>query len=141
MRRFDTYDVALELTAAMGPVIAKVKKRDPDLSNQLKRAVTSIPLNLSEGAQRQGKDRIQLYRVAAGSAAEVGTALSIAVSWTLLTDGDIETVNRLLDRLRALLWRLLEANQDRPRSNPAPASDPGPQPSTRHPDPDPDPVP
>ena len=131
MRRFDTYEVALEVTAALGPIIATIKRRDPDLSNQLKRAVTSIPLNLSEGAQRQGKDRVQHYRVAAGSAAEVGTALSIALSWNLLSKADLEQVNPLLDRLRALLWRLLEANQDRPHfpsRDPVPGSGSGPAP-------------
>jgi four helix bundle protein len=150
MRPFETYDISMELVAAMGPVIAKVKRRDVDLSNQLKRAVTSIPLNLAEGAERRGKDRVQHYRVAAGSAAEVGSAISIALSWEIVTASDVQRVTQLLDRVRALVWRLLEANQDRPHTRerasdpvdsvdpvPGPEPAPGAPPGTRDPDPEP----
>ena len=148
MRPFDTYDVSMELVAAMGPIIAKVKRRDVDLSNQLERAVTSIPLNLAEGAERRGKDRVQHYRIAAGSAAEVGSAISIALSWEIVTASDVQRVNQLLDRVRALVWRLLEANQDRPRTResaldsatdpvPGPVPAPGAPPAPRDPDPEP----
>ena len=36
---------------------------------------------LDEGSQRTGRDRFHLYRVAAGSAAEVRTALALATTW------------------------------------------------------------
>jgi hypothetical protein len=35
----------------------------------------------NEGSQRTGRDRFHLYRVAAGSAAEVRTALALATTW------------------------------------------------------------
>jgi len=51
------------------------------MASQLRRAGTSVPSCLSEGAQRAGKDRLHLYRTSAGSAAEVRTQVELAVAW------------------------------------------------------------
>jgi len=55
---------------------------------------------------RAGLDRADLYRRAAGSAAELTTALRIARARGYVSAGDIATVEQLLDRVRAMLWRL-----------------------------------
>jgi hypothetical protein len=55
--RFEAYEVALELVAALGPVATTIAERDSSLSSQLRRAVASVPLCLAEGARRTGKDR------------------------------------------------------------------------------------
>jgi len=47
--------------------------------------------------------------VAAGSAAEVDTALRLAVAWGYLDEADLATSFELLDRIRAMLWRLTSA--------------------------------
>jgi four helix bundle protein len=105
-RRFEAYEVALDLAAALGPLIAAIAQRDSSLSCQLRRAAASVPLCLTEGACRAGKDRIHLYRVAAGSAAEVRAALALARAWTLVPPARLVTAETLLDRVLAMLWRL-----------------------------------
>jgi hydroxysqualene dehydroxylase len=80
--RFEAYEVALELAAALGPLITAIAQRDSSLSCQLRRAAVSVPLCLAEGARRSGKDRLHLYRIAAGSAAEVRAALALARAWS-----------------------------------------------------------
>jgi four helix bundle protein len=61
---------------------------------------------LDEGSQRTGRDRFHLYRVAAGSAAEVRTALALATTWGYIVQPQAAAAHALLDRIVAILWRL-----------------------------------
>ena len=103
---FHALDASLTLITQLRAPHARIAAHDPDLARQLRRAAHSIALNISEAAERAGKDRAHLYRVAFGSAAETRTALRVAVAWTWLTDGDAAEALATLDRLRAMLWRL-----------------------------------
>ena len=106
MQRFEAYQVALELIAALGPVIDQIQRRDPDLARQLRKAGSSVALNLAEGSRRSGRDRIHLYRVAAGSAGEVRAALAVAGAWRYADPARIDRADQLSDRELAMLWRL-----------------------------------
>jgi len=66
---------------ALRPLLDPINRRDPDLCRQMRRAASSVAMCLDEGSQRTGRDRFHLYRVAAGSAAEVRTALALATTW------------------------------------------------------------
>jgi four helix bundle protein len=65
-----------------------------------------VPSCLSEGSQRAGQDRLQLYRTGAGSAAEVKTQLEIAVAWGYVEAQRAEPALALADRVVAITWRL-----------------------------------
>ena len=103
---FDALTVAHQVIAQLRSLIADIAAADPDLARQLRRAATSVPLNLSEGRQRAGKDRTHLWRVAAGSVAECTAALGIALEWRYIEPADASPALELLDRLRAIVWRL-----------------------------------
>ncbi|MGA7741678.1 MAG: four helix bundle protein, partial [Polyangia bacterium] len=81
-------------------------RRDPDLCRQIRRAASSVAMCLAEGSQRTGRDRFHLYRVAAGSAAEVRTALALATTWGYVAQAQAAPAYALLDRIVAILWRL-----------------------------------
>jgi four helix bundle protein len=106
MARFEALEVAFALARALGPVLAQVAQHDRDLASQLRRAGASAPSCLSEGAQRAGKDRLQLYRTAGGSAAEVRTQVELAVAWGYLGESAAAPVLALADRVVAMAWRL-----------------------------------
>jgi four helix bundle protein len=58
------------------------------LSEQLKRAMASVVLNISEGNGRQGtKDRRRFFNIAAASAKEVASCFDIAYSFGLISKG------------------------------------------------------
>jgi len=78
----------------------------PYLAKQLKQAGTSVPSNFSEGAQRNGQDRLQHYRISGGSAAEVHTQLRVAVAWRYVSAERAAKSIDLADRAAALAWRL-----------------------------------
>ncbi len=101
---FHAYDAALSMVAALRPVLAQLAKGDRALADQVRRAASSVVLNLAEGNRRAGQDRVQFFRIAAGSAAEVRAGLEVARAWGYL-DGAAEA-ERELDRVLAMLWRL-----------------------------------
>lgn len=105
-KRFEVHEVALEMAARLGPALEALARRDRDLARQMRRAAASVVLNIAEGAQRRGKDRLHFYRIAAGSAAETGSALRLARAWGYLDGPAMAAAEALLDRVQAMLWRL-----------------------------------
>jgi four helix bundle protein len=103
---FEAFDVSLELVRSLRQLIAAVAAHDPDLARQLRRAGASIPLNIHEGNRRAGRDRTQLFRVAAGSATEVVAGLRVAEAWGHVDAAASASALALADRVLAMLWRL-----------------------------------
>ena len=103
---FDTMDVSLDMVGQIARPIATIAKSDPDLARQLRRAAVSVPLNVAEGRQRAGRDQLHLYRVAAGSLAEVRVALEVARAMGYVAADDVAAGLALGDRVAAMLWRL-----------------------------------
>jgi four helix bundle protein len=106
MAKFQAYDVSLSLIPVLKGLVSAIALQDRSLADQIRRAGSSIPLNISEGARRQGKDRTHAYRIAAGSAAEVRAALSVAHAWGYIDSSRAQQADEILDRILALLWRL-----------------------------------
>ncbi len=103
---FDAYDLAVELITLLKPLVAKVATHDTDLVKQLRRAATSAPLNLAEGRKRTGRDRLHLWRIAAGSIAEARAAVEVATAWGYLEGAETAEAVALCDRLGAITWSL-----------------------------------
>ena len=103
---FIAQKVSIEVVRALRALVAVVKAQDKDLADQILRAASSVALNLGEGSKRAGRDQGYHYRIAAGSCAEVRSALQVASGWGYLDGIDLATVESLLDRQAALLYRL-----------------------------------
>ncbi len=101
---FHAYDAALGLVSALRPVLDQLKTQDRALADQVRRAASSVALNVAEGNRRAGQDRLQFFRIAAGSAAEVRAALEVAVAWGAIEASPMAEAQ--LDRVLAMLWRL-----------------------------------
>ena len=110
--RFETLEVALEVVAALadGPLEA-IRRRDKNVADQLDRASVSVALNLAEGARRSGRDRAHFYAIAHGSADESRTALRVAAAKRAIDGKQAATVDAVMDRLAAMLWRLTRARR------------------------------
>jgi four helix bundle protein len=72
------YAVVLELVRKLSPYLPVLRARSLSLGDQLERALTSIPLNLAEGAYSRGKNRHARYQSAAASAREAPACLETA---------------------------------------------------------------
>jgi len=102
---FLALEVAHDAVRCLRAPLAVLERRDRALADQLRRAACSAVLNLAEGRRRRGRDRTQLYRIAAGSAAEARAALDLAVALGYLASpGDAWA---RFDRVLALTWPLV----------------------------------
>jgi four helix bundle protein len=72
------YADAREVVRELVPVVAVLDRQDPDLARQLKKARSSIPLNIAEGSHARGARRNLHYGYAKGSANECIAVLEAA---------------------------------------------------------------
>ena len=103
---FVAREVASQVVRSLPEVIAAVGRHDRSLADQLRRAGSSLLLNIAEGNRRVGRDRLHFFRIAAGSAAEVDAVLEVAVGFGYVGDDEVTKARSLLDRQLALLWGL-----------------------------------
>ena len=106
MKRFEVYEMALQMVHVLRPAVERIRLHDRDLALQLKRAGSSVPGNIAEGARRAGQDRLHHYRIAAGSAGEVRSHLAVAMAWGDVDQATVTPALALLDSILAILWRL-----------------------------------
>ena len=101
---FEVQVVARAMCKEVKPVMDRVK--DPEIKDQLRRAAISVPLNIAEGNARKGKDKLNRFSIAEGSAREAVEAVWVAIGWGYVTDGEAKELLTLLDRVIAMLVRL-----------------------------------
>ncbi len=96
------YADALEVVRELVPYVAEIDRHDPDLTRQLKKARTSIPLNIAEGSHARGARRNVHYSFAKGSANEC-----IAVLEAAHASGYIRTLPApIIEKLRKIMGTL-----------------------------------
>jgi len=103
---FDALEMSLQFLERLVPVETRVRQRSASLAKQLAAASESIALNLGEGRLRRDGDKRRHFEMAAGSASEVTVALRITVAKRYLTTAEVADVEAMLDRIRAMLYRL-----------------------------------
>jgi len=88
------------------PLVEAVARRDRDLGSQIRRALSSVGLNLSEGfGSAAGNGRLR-FESARGSLYEAQAGLRVAVAWGYLSAQDCAPVLEAIDRLGARVFGL-----------------------------------
>ena len=103
---FIAHEIALQIVRALRSVVDRIARRDPALADQIRRAASSVILNVVEGNRRVGQDRLHLFRIAAGSAAEIDGAIEVATAWGYVEETAVIEAKALVDRELGLLWGL-----------------------------------
>lgn len=83
----------------------RISRLDPDLARQLRRAATSVPLNLSEGFSLEGGNRRLRYLTALGSARELRACFEVAFAMGYVEPLAFDDADRL-DKVIATLVKL-----------------------------------
>ncbi|MCX6705192.1 MAG: four helix bundle protein [Candidatus Woesebacteria bacterium] len=100
---------ALELSLLVYRITKNFPKEELyALTNQIRRAVISIPSNIAEGYCRQRRlEYIQFLQIAFASGAEVETQLLIAKELGYLNIQDFDKANSLLEEVLKMLNSLI----------------------------------
>ncbi len=106
MKHFTAYQLTLQALKDLQPILQKIAKSDGDLARQMRRAATSILLNIAEGNHAQGRRRQSSFLVALGSLHETRAGLDIASVLHYAAETDIRAVDSQFDRVAAILYTL-----------------------------------
>ncbi len=106
-QKLDVYRRAVEFLALTAELSADVPRGNAALLDQLRRAASSIPLNIAEAAGRTGRaDAARTYAIARGSAMECAAVLD-ALAVLKVVDGEVHHRGvELLERVVAMLTKL-----------------------------------
>ena len=99
---------AMDLVAEVYQVVKKLPKEELyALSDQIRRAVISIPSNIVEGYGRNSsKEFSHFISIAKGSKSELETQLLLCVKIDYLKESDIQNVMYLIDQVGKMLYSL-----------------------------------
>jgi four helix bundle protein len=102
------YQQAIEMNRKLAGVARVIERHDRDLVRQLKRAASSVALNIAEALGTQAGNRELRFRNALGSVREVQACLDVAGAWGYLGGADVEA-RASVDYVAAMLFKLVRA--------------------------------
>ncbi len=100
------YPVTVETMRELRPFIERIEKKDGDLCRQMRKAASSVVLNMSEGMGSRGKLRQVRYHTALGSARETLACLEVAEAFGYIAEVDA-AIRARLDRIIGTLVKLV----------------------------------
>jgi four helix bundle protein len=104
--KLDVYQCAIEFLEIAFAVVARLPRGHAPLADQLRRAATSIPLNIAEAAGKTSSpDRAHFHAIARGSAMECGAILDV-VRLLNVAESEIARGKELLVRAVAMLSKM-----------------------------------
>ncbi len=100
------YAVVLEVVRGLRPVIEAVERKDADLGRQMRRAASSVALNVSEGMYSRGKSQGARYHTAMGSMRETLSCIEVGMALGYVEDVGVGLRARI-DHVLGTLFKLV----------------------------------
>jgi four helix bundle protein len=111
--RLDVYRASIEFLVLADEIAADLPKGRAYLADQLRRAATSVSLNIAEGAgEFAGPDKARFYRMALRLATECAAVLDVCASLGLVEVDRARPGRALLQRMVAMLTALAVRMQE-----------------------------
>ena len=105
--RLKCYQLAMLIAKAMPNLISRWPRGYYYLTDQLKRALSSIVLNISEGnARTSALERKRFFNIAMGSASEVSSIMDIALAYHLIDQAQFSFYQDNLLQIYKMLYKL-----------------------------------
>ncbi len=113
--KLQAWQKARVLVKAVYQLIAKFPASEKfGLSNQLGRAIISVPSNLAEGCGRPSlKERLHFYEIAYGSLMESYTQLILATDLEYITASDLSAVKPMIEEVSRMISGLRKSLKER----------------------------
>jgi four helix bundle protein len=106
-QRLDVYQCSIEFLALTSEIVNETPKGHGALLDQLRRAASSVPLNIAEATGRTGKaDVARTYAIARGSATECAAVLDALSVLKIVDETTKQQGMELLERVVAMLTKL-----------------------------------
>jgi four helix bundle protein len=99
------YSVAVSVVGKLRPVIETIERKDSDLGRQMRRAASSVVLNMSEGMYSRGGNRRLRYHSAMGSMRETQACVEVGVALGYIGGIEAELLGDI-NRIMATLVKL-----------------------------------
>ena len=104
--RQQVLEQVLHIIELVRPLAASISRRDRDLASQIRRALSSVALNVSEGfGATAGNARLR-FESARGSLYETQAGLRVAVAWGYVQPQDVASALESLDLLGGRIFGL-----------------------------------
>jgi len=94
---------AIKVVELSRPLVEAIQRRDRDLASQLRRAISSIALNVAEGMGNAAGNARLRFESARGSLKEAQAGIQVAVAWGYISAA---TANPVLESMNCLGGRV-----------------------------------
>ena len=92
---------AIQVAASVRPVVERVAQHDRALGDQIRRAMSSVVLNLAEAFGSAAGQRRNRFSTARGSLSETRAAIQLAAAWGYIDGERAASAEAHLDQLGA----------------------------------------
>ena len=107
--KLDVYQLAIEFVITSNSIIKNFPKGNSYLADQLRRASSSIALNIAEGGGEFCKnEKIRFYRMAKRSATECAAILDISKRLSFLEEANQTQAREYLIRIVSMLTKMVK---------------------------------
>ena len=106
-QRLDVYKAAIGFLGLTSNLLNKMPRGNSELSDQLRRAALSVPLNIAEGTGKFSRDAVRFYSIARGSALECAAILDVLETMAVMERAALKDARDLLERVVSMLSGLI----------------------------------
>jgi four helix bundle protein len=104
--RLDVYGCAISFFKLAVPLIERTPAGYHSLSDQLRRAAISIPLNIAEASGKYDKDERRFFSIARGSALECAAIVDVFEALGVPSVEEAAQARQVLERIVSMLTKL-----------------------------------
>ena len=109
--KLNVYQIAIDWVSLAQDIAQALPHGKGNLADQLKRAASSIPLNIAEGAgEFSGGEKARFYRIAKRSATECAAVLDVANRCSSISQQHYADGRSLLLRIVGMLIKLARSH-------------------------------
>ena len=106
--KLDAYRCAVTFLGQAAPLSDRVSRGYASLSDQLRRAALSVPLNIAEGSGKSTqRDAQRFYAIARGSALECAAIVDALEVLGFVGGPELAASRELLERIVSMLTRMM----------------------------------